>query len=705
MKKKILLMAFATVLFVLALAMCVGAATIYRDSEGDELFRFEMDENKLITTYEGEFPKTDGEGNALTWYVKGTATEGANTVKTVASFKTLDEAYATLNSDGVYTYKNGTGATTKTVVAANFPYDMGIKKLNLAGGGYKNDIHYDPNGTEILFVYLPNTMTELPERIVQGSKALVCHIPMEAQISKISHVAFYEAKCLREVNIPATVTEIAGQGDRNGSAFYCCDSLEIVHIGENSQLKTIGIYAFHKNYKLREFKIPDGVTFVGSHAFSYTALAESPFGAGSRCEEIGGRAFSDNTALKTFIVPATLKKVDILGNNTHGPLSDCPNIELVTFGNSAPITQLFPSFFGRAGIEKVVLPNGPTSIPSSFFLEAKLTDVCMSDTIKTIGEFAFENATVEVIRLGANFEYFTNNSGANQRMTNAVKGLKAIYIPASFYAQKPETVQQVAYALNAGGGSNVKFFYTGTQEQLANAITNFKEGTTEATLGNFTFLNAKQISYEEYVLDTSAYEKGNYIIFGYDPCEAFCEPFVEEGTVREGTIAYENGYLEKGVKSTACPICGTLAKGTAVDPIFTCYGYSVPENGQGGIVIFYTIDKIALGEYTSITGKSITYGVFVASYEKLGENDAVNKNGVLADGVVGTAIKNKDNAGFEIKVVGFTTDAQKSAKLVVSAYAITTKDDEAEISYLQAEVPTEGSRYNIITFNDFNIAK
>ena len=514
MKKKLLLMILAVMMLAVALTICVGATTIYRDSDGNELFRFEVNENKIITTYEGEFPKTDSEGNALTWYVTETVAEGDNTVKTVTSFKTLDEAYATLDANGIYTYKNGTGVTTKTVVAANFPYDMDIKKLNLAGGGYKNNIHYDPNGTEILFVYLPNTLVELPERIVQGSKALVCHIPMEAQITRISHVAFYEAKCLREVNIPATVTEIAGQGSQNGSAFYCCDSLEIVHIGENSQLKTIGIYAFHKNYKLTELKIPDSVTLVGSHAFSYTAIVESPFGVGSRCEEIGGRAFSDNTALKTFIVPATLKKVDILGNNTHGPLSDCPNIELVTFGNSAPITQLFPSFFGRAGIEKVVLPKGPTIIPSRFFLEAKLKDVCMSDTIVTVAECAFESATVEVIRLGANFEYFMNNSDVNQRMTNAVKGLKEIYIPASFYAEKPDTVQQVAYALNAGGGRNVKFFYAGTQEQLANAITNFKEGTKDATLGNEAFLNANQISYEEYVLDTSAYENGNFIIFG-----------------------------------------------------------------------------------------------------------------------------------------------------------------------------------------------
>ena len=158
MKRKILLTVFASVLFVLALAMCVGATTIYRDSQGNELFRFETDEKSIITTYEGEFPKTDSEGDALTWYVTGTVAEGENTVKTVVSFKTLDEAYATLDANGIYSYKNGTGATTKTVVAVNFPYDMGIKKINLAGGGYKNNINYDPNGTEILFVYLPNTI-------------------------------------------------------------------------------------------------------------------------------------------------------------------------------------------------------------------------------------------------------------------------------------------------------------------------------------------------------------------------------------------------------------------------------------------------------------------------------------------------------------------------------------------------------------------
>lgn len=678
MKKKFLFTMLMSALFVLVLALGISASTVYKDADGNELFRFETDENSIITTYEGEFPKTDSEGNALTWYVTATATEGEDTVKTVVSFKTLDEAYATLDANGIYSYKNGTGATTKTVVAANFPYDMGIKKLNLAGGGYKNNIHYDPNGTEILFVYLPNTLMELPERIVQGTKALVCHIPMEAQIQRISHVAFYEAKCLREVNIPATVTEIAGQGAQNGSAFYCCDSLEIVHIGENSQLVTIGSYVFHKNYKLREFKIPDSVTTIGTHAFSYTALVESPFGEGSRCETLGGRAFSDITTLKSFVVPATLTSVSILGSNDYGPISDCV-VELVTFGNAAPITELLPSFFGRATIEKIILPNGPTSIPPRYFVNAKLTDVCMSDTIKTIAEFAFESATVEVIRLGANFEYFTNDSGVNQRMTNAVKGLKAIYIPASFYAEKPETIYQVAYALNAGGSNSVDFFYTGTLSQLEAAIINFKEGTTEATLGNSAFLNATLVSYEEYALDPDAYDAGNYLVYGYNRCDAFCEPFYNDDMERTEAIVYEN-YLEKGVLAGLCPICSSPLQGEEVPALFTSMGVSAKTFGDGiGLVQGYYVNMAAIEAYR-VYAPDFNFGVL--AYANILGTECAPKPG--DDKVVDVIFDNAANSYIEVKVTGIPADFLNTP-IVFCIYAI----DGGKLYYLDNGTTSE----------------
>ena len=131
MKKKSLI-ALLIIAFVLLLAVGVSASTIYKDTEGNTLFSFEANANNIITSYEGEFPKVDAQGNALTWYVTSTVTEGANTVKTVASVLTLDENYITLN-DGTFSYKTNT-VTNKNTVSVNFPSDSGITTLNLSGG-------------------------------------------------------------------------------------------------------------------------------------------------------------------------------------------------------------------------------------------------------------------------------------------------------------------------------------------------------------------------------------------------------------------------------------------------------------------------------------------------------------------------------------------------------------------------------------------
>ena len=687
MKKRLLLAALTAVLFVLVLALGVSATTIYKDADGNELFRLEMNENKVITTYQGEFPKTDSEGNALTWYVTATETVGDDIVKTVASVLTLDENHSALK-DGVYSYSGSTVKNTN-VVSAYFPSDKGITKLNLANGGYRlnNTYTYKPDTTEILFVYLPSSLTELPERIGQGSKMLICDIPLDCTIPLISHVAFHDAKCLREINIPATVTAINGQSANNGTAFYQCESLERVIIGENSVLTTIGNMAFYKNYKLSYIKIPDSVKTVGGWAFYQTALVESPFGMGSTCEEIGGRAFSEIEELKTFIVPATLKKAEALGGGDYGPLALCTGIELVTFGNSAPITELVPSFFGRAGIEKIILPKGPTSIPAKYFINATLTDVCLSDTIKTVAEFAFEGATVEVIRLGANFEYFTNASGVNQRMTNSVKGLKAIYIPASFYAKKPETVHQVAYALYAGGDKNVNFFYTGTKEQFEASIVNFKEGTTEATLGNGTFLNATVISYEEYKLDPEAYEAGNYIIYGYNHCDAFCEPFCDEDTERRGTIVYEN-YLENGVLATLCPICSAPREGEAVPALFISMGVSAKTFGTGiGLVQGYEVNKVAISEYRRYA-PDFDFGVL--AYANKAGTACAPKPG--DSGVIDAVFDNMANDYIEVKIVGIPAEHADTA-VVFCIYAT----DGGKVYYLDNGETSEtivGTSYN-----------
>ena len=378
-----------------------------------------------------------------------------------------------------------------------------------------------------------------------------------------------------------------------------------------------------------------------------------------------------------------------MGGGDYGPLALCTGIELVTFGNSAPITELMPGFFGRATVEKIVLPKGPTSLPVRYFVSASLKDVCLSDTMITIEEFAFESATVEVIRLGANFQYFTNNSGVNQRMTNAVKGLKAIYIPASFYAEKPETVQQVAYALNAGNISTVDFFYTGSLSQLETAIANFKEGTTKATEGNGVFLNAKVVSYDEYMIDPEAYGAGNYIIYGYNHCAAFCEPFYNDDMERTESIVYEN-YFEKGVFAGLCQICSSPLQGEAVPALFVSMGISAKTFGDDvGLVQGYQVNREAIEAYR-VYAPDFNFGVL--AYANVGGTVVAPKPG--DDKVVDVIFDNAANSYVEVKVTGIPVDF-RNTPIVFCIYAT----DGGKLYYLDNGTTSEtivGTRYESI---------
>ena len=693
MKKRILLTLLLAMATALLLALAVGATTIYKDAEGKVLFSYEMNENNIITAYEGAFPKTDAQGNALTWYVTATATEGGNTVKTVSSVLTMDSEYSSL-TNGEYKYTKST-VNTKNIVSVYFPQNSGITKLTLANDGYKNNISYDPFGTEILFVYLPNTLKTLPDRIVQGSKALVCEMPSDMPITTISRVSFYQAKCLREVNIPSTVTEICGTSANDGTAFYMCESLERVTFGENSQLEKIGTMAFYKNYKLSEARLPDSVKTVEGWAFYQAALVVSPFGEGSRCEKIGGRAFSEIATLKTFIVPATLKTVDILGSNDYGPLA-LSTVESVTFGTAAPITELSMGFFAKAVIGKIVLPEGPTNIPARYFMGATLTDVTFPSTVETASERVFQSTKIEIIRFGANFKHFINSSTDHHSFTNVTSGVKEVYLPASFYAEVPDTQYQTSYAFAFGSSGDIKFFYTGTEAELAKAIENFNT-TLKVGDQNWKFRGATIKSYAEYVADPDSFASGNYIFWGYDACDAFCVPFYDESTKPQSTIVYEN-YLESGSKTSLCPLCGGYKAGAPMAPLFTSLGYSVYTGTNGGVAVGFVINKSAIEEYISYTGKSLEFGVFAASESRLGGDDAVFANGEFNSCVIGAAIDGTSISVFEIKVFGFTTDAQKNASLILGGYVITTDGESKAVSYLQPTKPT-GGKYSAFTFN------
>ena len=167
-------------------------------------------------------------------------------------------------------------------------------------------------------------------------------------------------------------------------------------------------------------------------------------------------------------------------------------------------------------------------------------------------------------------------------------------------------------------------------------------------------------------------------------------------------IVYANGYLNLGTKSYKCLYCDETIKteeAPSADALFTCLGYSAPENGTCGIVLGFIVNEKAITEYESSTGKAVKYGAFAASKNKLGDNDILGEDGKAPDGVINAEIKRVLFTAFEIKVVGIKNE-QKDVKLALGAYVATTNGEATEYTYLQVGTPEDGEKYCFISYSE-----
>ncbi len=271
MRKKLLFAVVIIALLALSFAISASASIIYKDTEGNTLFTaIDDDGNRIFESYEGNFPTTDNSGNALTWYVVSTEAVDGDTVHTVASFNTIDTTgeHASLSDAGQYKYVNQ--AKELSVVSVYFPDDSNILTLSMSDSGYGNSYGHNTDGSNLLFLRLPNTLTELPSRICQATNVIDCTVADNAPFETINNVAFYDCMNLRSVDISANITLIEGSGHSgSGFAFYNCISLVDVDFSENARLEIIDQNAFYNCKGLKEITIPNTVTSLGNNAFMY----------------------------------------------------------------------------------------------------------------------------------------------------------------------------------------------------------------------------------------------------------------------------------------------------------------------------------------------------------------------------------------------------------------------------------------------------
>ena len=312
-------------------------------------------------------------------------------------------------------------------------YSKDERKIIAAPAGITGTL-YVPKSTEVIgFGAFENS---LADSIVFDSAS---------NILSFGYRAFYGAKNLREVTVPATVVAI------DYYAFAQCSNLETVKFEEGSRLAGIYEGAFFGCGKLKNIILADNIVEISDYAFyGCTSLTEIPVSDTSMIKGIYSYAFAYSGICGDFATPKTLidigdyafrgtkitsafipddNKLDLIIG--IGVFEECEVMEKIDvpflgasygdediywigyiFGAGAPsanatyIPQSLRTYIAHEGgnartnaayikaaetkIEKITLPEGITEIGDSAFSGCgSLSSITIPDGVTSIGDYAF----------------------------------------------------------------------------------------------------------------------------------------------------------------------------------------------------------------------------------------------------------------------------------------------------------------------------
>ena len=438
-------------------------------------------------------------------------------------------------------------------------------------------------------------------------------------------------------------------------------------------------FALAKKWNLEYLYVPKSVKILGVGICNGdTNLTMVEFESGSELEEIRGSAFRDCTALTSINLQDTkLKTISGAdGNQTNGNVfRNCASLTSIQLPQTVEYIG-YNAFLASGLSGKVVVPNSVTHLGPGSFLATPIETLVIGDGPVTIGN-----------------NFVGSYSDSNITFENTY--LKTVYIPSEATFTKA----------------------TETWFKSTNQVTFYVIGKNCTTLIN----SLKSSTGSKYMTigmagDENANAYNGIIVEGYSPCIAF---YNNEHSVSNGIcsrcekviycdnpehnlkidISYEN-YLSEGVKSTICLDCDTSPLLTSAPALFTCLGYSAPEDGRGGIAIGFTVNNEDIAEYEEITGKTLKYGVFAVLKDRLGDNDIFGKDGTQAEGSIIAEISSYKFASFELKITGFETNEHKALKLAMGAYVATIDGETTEYSYMQGGESNENEKYCFVSYND-----
>ena len=698
MKKKIFLITVMAAMLVCIFAISASAETVLKPQTNNEYGELSFFDESMtvgrVKTDNGFTPYIDAEGTTYARVVVGDGT----------TFYTFPTSYV-LSNTTLY------GRDTRSIF---------IPDLSSLNSAIESVTNKNPSWTNsnIYRIELPVNVRLLNgggQNFASFEKVIEIYLQPNSQVlDRNKNMTFWH--CFELETIHNLDTFVFKNGS-TGGAFQDCRKLTNVKLGVSEDVTNLSENMFNGCTALKSVNFIEAfpnVTAIGSASFANTAITSISIPAGFTT--IGNYAFLNCKSLKTVEFLGDAGENATLGT---GVFENCSVIEslffpegVVTLGNSvcknsglkhvrfpSTLTELLENshFLGSSLVSVEGLENTAiTNIPHSMFRGQKNWKpdlIALPNTVTTIATYGFADVGMKAISLGAGMTRIDDEA------FTGCSSLGNVYVP--------DGIQEGKIVQGSFNGRGTHFFVTSTDNTYLEYLKPL-------------FGASAIVTYEEYAKAPDNYKSGKYIISGYNKCVAFYDgehsnsqisPCVFGCSVCLVTtvnhisefesfdVNYPQGFLFAGEKVGRCSSKGcTFAVTEVLNPLFYCQGYSAPENGNGGIVVGFRVDNAAITEYERVTEKTVSYGIFAVLKDRLKDSDVFVNGEANESAVVGDVTKYA-TAAFEIKIVGFETDAQKDAKIAMGAYVAVTDNGETEYSYLQNTEKGElANGYYFITF-------
>ena len=474
-------------------------------------------------------------------------------------------------------------------------------------------------------------------------------------ISNVAELKLNENNVLKAVFLPNTLVHIGwaqAHVANTVAAFYSfnnCTALEYVEFHKDTQLddKTLNRGAFLNCSSLKALSLPDCITTIGN------------------------AALADCSSLEAVYLSQDLTTLSNGGN----PFANNSNLYFVNESFIMNSSEDIPQ-----KPEVYCFPSGLTSFGAAILSPKVNKTVVISENVTSHSTKMFAGSGVETVVYLGNMTSFKLTLEQTTKLN--------VLMPNT-------TAQPTVSATGNTNGSSV--YLCELNKSFAFDENSWKDATVHI----------------EDPSKSAVIKEPNCVENAWKNTYCFCGEYIGEVEIPNskngGEHDLENAIVANivygdftsiGTKVLKCPRCSAEdITGGEAPALFTCRGYSAPENGKGGIAIGFTVNNEAITEYEEVTGKTLKYGVFAVLKDRLGNNDVFSEDGTAADGVINAEITNYEFAAFVLKIVGFT-DERKDTKLAMGAYVAVTDGETTEYSYLQSGTPNENEKYCFVSYND-----